>query len=101
MDKKLIDEVMIARDLALDAARPEAVERVHAAGHLTARERVAALCDGGSFVEYGAQSQSELDSTEGPADGLVAGVGRLLGYPLVVASYDRTVYNGTQSFINS
>ena len=46
-------ELLARRALTEDAARPEAVERRHAAGGRTAREKLADLVDPGSFVEYG------------------------------------------------
>ena len=46
-------ELLRRRALTEDAARPDAVERRHAAGGRTARENVADLVDPGSFVEYG------------------------------------------------
>jgi acetyl-CoA carboxylase carboxyltransferase component len=100
VDQTLIDQVVAARDAAYDAARPYAVAEQHAAGRLTARERIAALCDAGSFVEYGVQAQPIPDRFDAPADGLVAGVGRVEGLPVVAASYDYTVHRGTQSGLN-
>ena len=46
-------EALERRAQTEDAARPEAVERRHAAGARTARENLADLVDAGSFVEYG------------------------------------------------
>jgi acetyl-CoA carboxylase carboxyltransferase component len=46
-------EVLTRRALTEDAARPDAVDRRHAAGGRTARENLADLVDPGSFVEYG------------------------------------------------
>lgn len=100
MDQAIIDQVVAAREIAYDAARPEAVAARHAAGHLTARERIAALCEPGSFIEFGAQAQARPDAVDTPADGLVAGIGTVAGQPVVVASYDYTVHNGTQSALN-
>ena len=100
MDQALIDQVVAARELAYDAARPDAVAARHAAGYFTARERIAALCDPDSFVEFGVQAQARLDSFDAPADGLIVGVARVNVQPVVVASYDYTVYRGTQSVIN-
>lgn len=100
MDGTLIEQVVAARERAYDAARPEAVAARHAAGHLTARERIAALCDPGSFAEFGAQAQARLDAFDAPADGVVVGVAKVEGQPVVVASYDYTVHNGTQSGLN-
>ena len=100
MDQKLIDEVVAARSQAYDAARGEAVTKRHADGHLTARERIEALCDQGSFIEYGVQAQATADTFDAPGDGLVGGAARIEGSPAVVVSYDHTVYQGTQSVIN-
>lgn len=101
MELELINEVIAARDLALDAARPDAVRARHEAGHLTARERIAALCDERSFVEYGILASARDDATEGTADGVVAGAARVNGHPVAVASYDYSVFYGTQSNINT
>src|SRR5829696_5256897 len=97
-------EVLERRRRITDDARPEAVERRHAAGARTARENLADLIDPGSFVEYGrfavaAQRQRrELQELieRTPADGLVAGTARVDGAPCAVLSYDYTVLAGTQ-----
>jgi methylmalonyl-CoA carboxyltransferase 12S subunit len=103
-------EALERRALTRDEARPEAVERRHAAGGRTARENVADLVDPGSFVEYGAlaiaaqRARRELGEliARTPADGLVAGVGRVNGEQFgeggacAVLSYDYTVLAGTQ-----
>ena len=44
MDEKLLDDLRQARAAALNF-RPEAVDATHAAGRLTARERIAVLID--------------------------------------------------------
>src|SRR5215208_8268593 len=93
-----LSELLARRALTEDAARPDAVERRHAAGGRTARENVADLVDPGSFVEYGrlaiaAQRQRrELQELieRTPADGLVAGTARVNGQPCAVLSYDYT-----------
>ncbi len=97
--------------LLQDEARPGVVEKRHARGKRTARENLADLCDPGSFVEYGGlaiaaqlqrRSLQELIERT-PADGLVAGIGRVNGdlFPdeaarCAVLSYDYTVLAGTQ-----
>src|SRR4051812_27164484 len=100
-------ELLRRRALTEDAARPEAVERRHAAGGRTARENVADLVDPGSFVEYGrfaiAAQRGRRDVEDlvarTPADGLVAGTARVDGRPCAVLSYDYTVLAGTQGAI--
>jgi len=104
-------EVLARQALLADDARPEAVEKRHRLGHRTARENVADLVDDGSFEEYGGlaiaaqrgrrELQELLERT--PADGLVAGIGRVNGDRFAdeaarcaVVSYDYTVLAGTQ-----
>ncbi len=103
-------ELLARRLLTEDAARPEAVERRHAAGGRTARENIADLVDPGSFVEYGryalAAQRGRRELAEliarTPADGLVAGTARVNGElfgaaaACAVLSYDYTVLAGTQ-----
>src|SRR3954468_3224284 len=100
-------ELLRRRALTEDAARPDAVERRHAANGRTARENIEDLVDAGSFVEYGrfaiaAQRQRrDLDDlvARTPADGLVAGTVRVDGEPCAVLSYDYTVLAGTQGVL--
>ena len=94
--------------VGLDPARPDAVGRRRATGQRTARENIADLCDPDSFVEFAPlaiaaqRRRRELDDliARTPADGLVGGIGRIEGRPVVVASYDYTVLAGTQGFQN-
>jgi acetyl/propionyl-CoA carboxylase alpha subunit/acetyl-CoA carboxylase carboxyltransferase component len=97
--------------VGLDEARPEAVAKRRATGQRTARENLADLVDAGSYIEYGAlaiAAQRRRRSVDDliartPADGLVAGIGRVNGQHFgdeasrcVVLSYDYTVLAGTQ-----
>jgi acetyl-CoA carboxylase carboxyltransferase component len=101
-------EVEERHALGRDERRPEAVARRRATGQRTARENVEDLCDPGSFVEYGPlaiaaqRRRRELEDliARTPADGLIGGVGRIDGRPVIVASYDYTVLAGTQGFQN-
>jgi len=101
--------------MTADAARAEAVSRRHAQGLRTARENIAALCDPGSFLEYGAlavaaqrsrRSEEDLMANT-PADGMVTGIGSVNGSLFgearartVVMAYDATVLAGTQGMRN-
>jgi acetyl-CoA carboxylase carboxyltransferase component len=108
-------EVHARHAATADAARPDTVARRRATGQRTARENVADLCDPDTFVEYGAlaiAAQRQRRSTEDliartPADGLLAGIGRVNGDRFddartrcVVMAYDYTVLAGTQGFQN-
>lgn len=90
--------------LATDEARPEAVARRRSTGSRTARENVADLLDGGSFVEYGALAHAAQRNRRDveelrrrtPADGIITGIGTIDGTRVAVALYDETVLAGTQ-----
>jgi methylmalonyl-CoA carboxyltransferase 12S subunit len=106
-------ELRARQALTRDEARPEAVAARHEAGRRTARENLDDLLDPGSFVEYGAlaiaaqRARRELRELleRTPADGLIAGTGRINGElfgehaACAVLSYDYTVLAGTQGFI--
>jgi acetyl-CoA carboxylase carboxyltransferase component len=103
-----LQRVMDRHALTLDAARPEAMAKRHAQGQRSAREFIAAVCEPGSFIEYGALAvaaqrsrRSEEDlKINTPADGLVAGIGQVGTGPAVVMAYDATVLAGTQGMRN-
>jgi acetyl-CoA carboxylase carboxyltransferase component len=98
LEAHVVQQIIDARRAASDDGRPEAVAAVHASGSLTARERVDALVDAGSFVEYGVLAgATSAAADDAAADGLVAGAAEVDGVPVVVAAYDRTVHDGTQS----
>ena len=100
--------VVARHAIGLDPARPEAVARRRRTGQRTTRENIADLCDPDSFVEFAplaiAAQRRRRDVEDliarTPADGLVGGIGRIEGRPVVVASYDYTVLAGTQGFQN-
>ena len=82
------------------------VQRQHEQGKLTARERITALLDPGTFQETGmfARHQSTyfgLDQADLPADGVVTGEGAVLGRPVHVASQDFTVAGGSAGEVHS
>lgn len=108
-------EVYERHAFGLDEQRPEAVAKRRKTGQRTARENLTDLVDEGTFVEYGAlviAAQRQRRSHEDlvartPADGMVAGVGRINGdlfvdapTRAVVTSYDYTVLAGTQGTMN-
>ena len=107
-DQDMLRRLQARRALTADAARPQDMARLHAAGRRSARENIAALLDDGSLLEYGAlavaaqRSRRSLDDLQRrtPADGLVTGTGRVDGRPVAVMAYDYTVLAGTQGVFN-
>ncbi|MGH3627414.1 MAG: acyl-CoA carboxylase subunit beta, partial [Sciscionella sp.] len=67
---------------------------------LTARERVERLCDAGTFFEPAPMRRGRAAAyggrrVERDGDGVIAGVGRVDGRPVVVSSHDFTVAGGS------
>jgi 3-methylcrotonyl-CoA carboxylase beta subunit len=76
-----------------------AQEKQRAQGKLTARERVAALCDpGGPWLELGLWAASGMYAEWGgaPGAGVVAGLGTIHGREVVVVADDATVKAGAK-----
>ncbi|MEM9930946.1 MAG: carboxyl transferase domain-containing protein, partial [Bacteroidota bacterium] len=76
---------------------PKRIAKQHAKGKMTARERVAALCDEGTeFLEFGAFAGYEMYEDYGgcPAGGVVIGYGRVHGRLCVIVANDATVKAG-------
>jgi acetyl-CoA carboxylase carboxyltransferase component len=110
-----LGEVIARHAYGLDENRPDAVAKRRETGQRTARENVADLVDEGTWVEYGAlviAAQRQRRTKEDliartPADGMIAGIGRINGdlfgqsaTRAVVTSYDYTVLAGTQGTMN-
>ena len=89
------------RRAAVEAGGGEAkLEKHRAKGKLTARERIAALVDEGSFQETGAFRRNRtttfgMDKADMPADGVVTGSASVFGRPVHLASQDFTVMGGS------
>jgi acetyl-CoA carboxylase carboxyltransferase component len=107
-DRADLAEVLERHAVTTDERRPDAVARRRRTNQRTARENVENLCDPGSYVEYGAlaiAAQRRRRSVEDlvartPADGMVAGIGKVNGHRAIVMSYDYTVLAGTQGLQN-
>src|SRR5207253_232466 len=72
------------------------VRRQHDQGKLTARERIEALLDqGGAWFEIGLLVASDQYDGQAPGAGVVTGLGRIAGRPVVVVANDATVKAGS------
>ena len=81
-------------------------ERQHAEGKLTARERVLALLDDGSFEELDKLVEHRcldfgMAGSKVPGDGVVSGFGRIDGRLAYVFAQDFTVFGGSLSETNA
>ncbi len=99
---------------ALEAKREEArlgggqnrIDRQHAKGKLTARERIEVLLDEGSFEEYDmfVEHRSHdfgMEKQRIPGDGVVTGQGTINGRLVYVFSKDFTVFGGSLSLAHA
>ncbi len=95
-----IKELEVRREKAKLGGGAAKIEKQHAIGKLTARERVQMLLDKDTFVEVDGFMESriddfDLDKRRVPGDGVVTGYGEIDGRLVFVASEDFTVIGGT------
>src|SRR5689334_15224629 len=75
---------------------PDRIKRQHDQGKLTARERIKGLLDaGGPWLEVGLLVASDQYDGQAPGAGVVTGLGRIAGRPVVVVANDATVKAGS------
>ncbi len=100
MSPEKIEDLLLRREEARLGGGPERIERQHARGKLTARERLDLLLDPGSFEELGmfARHHSHdfgMDAYRPYGDGVVTGYGTIEGRTVYVFSQDFTVMGGS------
>ncbi|GIG65502.1 acyl-CoA carboxylase subunit beta [Phytomonospora endophytica] len=87
-------------DAATHAGSSRAVEKQHARGKKTARERIALLLDEGSFVELDELARHRsttfgMEANRPYGDGVVTGYGTIDGRQVCVFAQDFTVFGGS------
>ncbi|MGA8726029.1 MAG: acyl-CoA carboxylase subunit beta [Acidimicrobiales bacterium] len=92
-------ELAERREQALHAGTPHAVEKHHAKGKMTARERIDYLLDDGSFQELDMLARHRahgmgLEENRPYTDGVITGFGTIDGRRVCVFSQDFTVFGG-------
>src|SRR5438067_10902115 len=96
MEERLA-ELAKRKEQALHAGAERSVERQHAKGKMTARERIEYLLDGGSFVELDQLARSRAPGLDDRpcTDGVITGWGTVEGRRVCVFSQDFTVFGGS------
>jgi acetyl-CoA carboxylase carboxyltransferase component len=94
-----LNELARRKEKALHAGTARAVERHHARGKMTARERLDYLLDDGSFQELDMLARHRahgmgMDDNRPYTDGVVTGFGTIDGRKVCVFSQDFTVFGG-------
>ena len=98
--QSLVRDLHDRREKAKLGGGAEKIEKQHASGKLTARERLDLLVDEGTFVEMGIHgrphfSQKSMVGKEAAADGVITGWGEVDGRTVAIAAYDFTVMAGS------
>ncbi|HBE41096.1 MAG TPA: methylmalonyl-CoA carboxyltransferase [Bacteroidales bacterium] len=105
IDKK-IRELKEKREKLLRGGGEQAIEKQKAMGKRTARERIMALLDEGSFNEYDLFVEHDahdfdMDKKSLPSDGVIIGSGTIDGSPVAVYAQDFTVAGGSLGLMHS
>ncbi|MDQ1397368.1 MAG: acetyl-CoA/propionyl-CoA carboxylase carboxyl transferase subunit [Acidimicrobiaceae bacterium] len=94
-----LDDLAKRKEEALHAGSARSVERQHARGKMTARERIEHLLDDGSFQELDMLARHRahgmgLEDSRPYTDGVITGFGTIDGRKVCVFSQDFTVFGG-------
>jgi len=95
-----LDAMQRLKDEAIHAGSAKAIERQHAKGKLTARERIELLLDPGTFRETDALARHRtvafgIEKDRPLSDAVVTGWGTVNGRKVFVFSQDFTVFGGS------
>lgn len=94
--RQLSDAVRVVEAKVREGGGAEKAAKEHARGKLTARERVAGLCDPDApFLELGLLVAYDQYDGQAPAAGVITGVGLVHGREVVVVANDATVKAGS------
>ena len=104
--KSKIKELQERREKLLRGGGEQAIEKQKALGKRTARERIMALLDEGSFNEYDLFVEHDardfdMDKKTLPSDGVIIGTGTIFGAPVAIYAQDFTVAGGSLGLMHS
>jgi len=103
---KKIKELQEKREKMLLGGGEQAIEKQKALGKRTARERIMALLDTDSFIEYDLFVEHEardfdMAKKSLPSDGVIIGSGTIYGAPVAIFAQDFTVAGGSLGRMHS
>ena len=94
--RELVAAVRELEDRLRQGGGPDRIARQHKQGKLTARERIAGLCDPDTrFLEIGLLVAYDEYDGQAPAAGVVTGIGIVEGRSVVIVANDATVKAGS------
>jgi acetyl-CoA carboxylase carboxyltransferase component len=105
-ENKKIRELQEKRKKILLGGGEQAIEKQKAMGKRTARERIMALLDKDSFMEYDMFVEHDardfdMDKKSLPSDGVIIGSGTIYGAPVAIFAQDFTVAGGSLGLMHS
>jgi methylmalonyl-CoA decarboxylase subunit alpha len=103
---KKIRELQEKRQKVFLGGGEQAIEKQKAMGKRTARERIMALLDKDSFMEYDMFVEHvgrdfDMDKKSLPSDGVIIGCGTIYGAPVAIFAQDFTVAGGSLGLMHS
>ena len=102
--KQKIDKLTQMHKAAELGGGQEKIDKIHASGRKTARERIKQLLDPDTFVEidkFVANSNQDFEMEKIPGDGIVTGYGKIDGRLVYLFAQDFTVFGGSLSRANA
>jgi acetyl-CoA carboxylase carboxyltransferase component len=104
--KDFVDDLFSKREKLEQGGGKKAMQKQQAMGKLTARQRILALLDEGTFQEYDLFIEHEakdfgMDKKELPGDGVITGTGKISGKPVCIYAQDFTVAGGSLGYMHA
>lgn len=98
--KESLLQSFLTKETEILKGKEKAIEKQHARGRLTARERIDILLDPGTFVEEFRLAESQcrefgMDEIKESTDGVICGFGEIAGRGVFIFAQDRTVLNAS------
>jgi len=95
-----LKDFLFRQEVVSEGGGVKAIQKQKATGKLTARERIDALLDPGTFFEFDlfvkhAGKDFGMDKKELAADGVITGTGMIIGHPVCIFAQDFTVAGGS------
>ncbi|MEO8614346.1 MAG: acyl-CoA carboxylase subunit beta [Luteolibacter sp.] len=106
IDQSLMEELKLRREDALIGGGIDRIEKRHEKGLLSARERLSAFFDGGTFIEFGMHAHHScvnfgLEKRKMPGDGVICATGAVDGRQVAAFAQDFTVGGGAVGRIHA
>lgn len=103
---KRLFEFLTRKTKVSEGGGEDAVKKQISMGKMTARGRINAILDAGSFHEYDMFVQHKcedfgMDKKELAADGVITGTGTILGHPVCIYAQDFTVAGGSLGLMHA